>query len=382
VFPDGRGLIIDMGTVLALRGEADNRDHMFEEVSKTPLPEIVGKYGTYSEQSDIFHFGVLMWDTMAMVNPDVLRAASAAFHSGMENLLRDCLELEPRRRPNSVEEVLKRLDSLLLYLVADPSVVVPFHEACERGHVATVLRLLGQMSRSTNMIDQQNCIGQTPLFLAMENGHALIAHELLRRRARLDIKSHAGKTGLEQAFYHGHRAVVDLVLQRHWGGDDAGLMLSCCSHVAFLDILERLVARVDVNYAHPISKNTGLHIAANLQQIDVIRLLLSAGAKPALQNKDGWTPLHLACRHGDLRSADCLITALKGLQLGEAINAQEKLGRTPYMLAAVSDSLPVMQLLRNAGANTELRDAQGFTASQLAMGRGYESMARGSVSQS
>jgi len=252
VFPDGRGLIIDMGTALPLCGEIINCRDPFEIVSKIPVPEIVGKYGTYSEQSDIFHFGILLWDTAKLMKPEVLRSADQRFITQFENLVRDCVQFEPRRRPESMESVLKKLDSMLMILRNDrmPSSVVSFHEACERGHIGQVLEHLGTL-KETDVMNQKNCIGETPLILAMGNGHALIAKELLQHGARLDIKNSIGKTALDQAFFQGRREVVDLILTMKSTSITAPeLLLLCCNHVSFLDILERLilVPDIDINF--------------------------------------------------------------------------------------------------------------------------------------
>ena len=189
VLPDGRGVTSDMGTVLPLCAMADRARDPFEQVGKLTPPEIDGRCGTWSKESDIFQFGVLVFNTMVLVQRDVLCAFAFTFVSAVEDLVRDCLELEPRRRPPSTDVILRRLDSLLRLVLETgrASPVIPFHEACERGDLAAVLRSLRD---STIDVDEQKRIRQTPLFLAMENGHALIAHELLSCNARLDIRSH------------------------------------------------------------------------------------------------------------------------------------------------------------------------------------------------
>jgi len=58
---------------------------------------------------------------------------------------------------------------------------------------------------------------------------------------------------------------------------------------------------------------------------------------------------------------------LKQRNQGEFINEPEQLGRTAYMLAAVSKSTHVQELLIQAGARIEVRDKKGSTAAYLAM---------------
>lgn len=40
-------------------------------------------------------------------------------------------------------------------------------------------------------------------------------------------------------------------------------------------------------------------LACTKDSLPVVQLLVSAGASLHLTNKDGWTPLHVACRQGN-----------------------------------------------------------------------------------
>lgn len=47
-----------------------------------------------------------------------------------------------------------------------------------------------------------------------------------------------------------------------------------------------------------VGLNVPLHKAAELNQIEMCKLLLAAGANPSSQNKTGFSPLHIAARTG------------------------------------------------------------------------------------
>ena len=50
---------------------------------------------------------------------------------------------------------------------------------------------------------------------------------------------------------------------------------------------------------NPLDGNTALMMAANRGAIDVVRMLIAAGADVNAKAKDGWTPLEAATMIGD-----------------------------------------------------------------------------------
>lgn len=55
---------------------------------------------------------------------------------------------------------------------------------------------------------------------------------------------------------------------------------------------------------------TALHIAVLTGQINIIRMLIVGGASPIIRDRNGNTPLHLACSFGDLECVKALTTPL------------------------------------------------------------------------
>ncbi len=98
--------------------------------------------------------------------------------------------------------------------------------------------------------------------------------------------------------------------------------------------------RVDVD-AQDEDGHTGLQVAAANDQRDVLRLLLSSGADPALGNSSGWTPLHHACLHGHSDAARALIDAA-GAGAG-AVHARNRFGATPLHVAAAGGHLSTVK---------------------------------------
>ena len=93
------------------------------------------------------------------------------------------------------------------------------------------------------------------------------------------------------------------------------------------------------------SDNT-LHKAAGTSNPDVVKALISAGAKVnAKVGKYGQTPLHLAA--GKNSNPD-VVKAL--ISAGAKVNAKNKYGETPLHLAAFNKNPDVVKALVNAGA--------------------------------
>lgn len=86
---------------------------------------------------------------------------------------------------------------------------------------------------------------------------------------------------------------------------------------------------------------TSLHMAARIQSLDLVRVLLEAGANPNLVDGDRYTPTILACQ----------TSAFEGAELHQ-------------------QRLEILRLLQKAGANIHLRDAQGDSALLFAVDSG------------
>lgn len=99
-----------------------------------------------------------------------------------------------------------------------------------------------------------------------------------------------------------------------------------------------------------------LHIAAQDNQIEIIKRLLKNGANPNARNELDQTPLLLAALNGHEEAAKLLLAN------GAEVNAQDYSGLTALHLSAQYGHVKVMDQLFDAGANVKAKTfAQGLT---------------------
>jgi ankyrin repeat protein len=111
--------------------------------------------------------------------------------------------------------------------------------------------------------------------------------------------------------------------------------------------------------------NTPLHIAVNEGEPETAILLINAKADLNVQNNDGWTPLHVAVYYDAGEVAWMLIDASSDL------NVQGKNGDTPLHIAANEGNDYIVQMLIDAGADETILNAKGLRWDELIDGEEF-----------
>ena len=93
-----------------------------------------------------------------------------------------------------------------------------------------------------------------------------------------------------------------------------------------------------------------LHMLVRDRDLTWMGYLLSKGAKPDLQNRDGMTPLAVAAQIGWVEGADRM---LRG---GAKVDFPNKNGETPLILAVHNRDIAMVRLLLSRGANPNKAD--------------------------
>lgn len=124
--------------------------------------------------------------------------------------------------------------------------------------------------------------------------------------------------------------------------------------------------------------DTALHLAAAGYRLEIVRLLIAAGADPnAARNRRRSTPLHYAadgCVTGPAWDAKRQVATIRRLiQKGAAVNAQDANGATPLHRAVRTRCAAAVRLLLESGGDPTLPNQPGSTPFHLAVqntGRG------------
>jgi ankyrin repeat protein len=101
---------------------------------------------------------------------------------------------------------------------------------------------------------------------------------------------------------------------------------------------------------------TLLHCAVSLGMIEVVKQLISTGAKVNAKDDEGWTPLHIAARYQPN------VDILKYLVLqGANIKAKKKHGIIPLHLAAYKGNVEITEFLISQGTDIDVKDTNDWT---------------------
>lgn len=100
---------------------------------------------------------------------------------------------------------------------------------------------------------------------------------------------------------------------------------------------------------------TALHVAVETGNIEIVKMLLNAGAKVNAKSKSKQTPLSMI--DGDATPE--LVRLL--VERGADVNAQNDEGETPLMKATKEDRLEIVEVLLEAGADVHLKDKEDET---------------------
>ena len=112
-----------------------------------------------------------------------------------------------------------------------------------------------------------------------------------------------------------------------------------------------------------------LHIAAKIGNVTVINALRKAGEDIDSRTKnDRYTPLHIATKHGNIDAIKALIEA------GANIYAGDNFSLMPMHLAAMSKSANIVKELIKGGVAVHLANKNGFTPLHLAATHGTPDM--------
>lgn len=111
-------------------------------------------------------------------------------------------------------------------------------------------------------------------------------------------------------------------------------------------------------------KRSHLHLAAALGNVEVVKLLIAAGARCNVRDDNFLSPLHRACRNNHDLVVKCLIDA------GANIDDRDRNWITPLHVCAANNSLECVKLFMGKIVNKNVTDRHGSTALHHAANNG------------
>jgi cytohesin len=171
------------------------------------------------------------------------------------------------------------------------------------------------------------CPPQTPreqisdaLYTACRNAHEGVVRFLLSKEPDLSFRAYMGGTPLHWAYFGGSRRITELLEQA--GADQSARdhALNCTPRAfgicapanwGFASLVQKRLAEDPSLASLTDGWTSPLHEAARSGSVDVVQLLLDAGADPRLRDGNGNTPLEIAARCGFAAVVDRLDRASK-----------------------------------------------------------------------
>jgi ankyrin repeat protein len=173
----------------------------------------------------------------------------------------------------------------------------------------------------TNNLDQQNEVGNTALMLAIQGKHLQIASTLMKYPINTFLtnvwQENAFTSLAQQGYHYSHQ---HFVLTKE-------MVRRAAKQLPFIPEL-----KID-------GSNTLLGLAAELNEVKVLKKLIAKDADFTLPNQEGNTPLMLAIKQGHLLAADLLSS------LPNKLDQQNQEGDTALMLAVRLGQLQIATIL-------------------------------------
>lgn len=226
---------------------------------------------------------------------------------------------------------------------------LPFHLYARAGNLNKIKEVLQNCDGGDckSLLCKQNQEGETPLYIAAENGHALVVAEFLKY---LDL--HTASIGARSGYDPFHIA----------------------ARKGHVDVLRELLCTFpNLAMTADSSNTTALHTAATQGNIDVVNLLLETDSNLAkIARNNGKTVLHSAARMGHLDVVKAL------LQKDPSIGFRtDRKGQTALHMAVKGQNQDiVIELLKPDPSILSLEDSKGNTALHIATKKGRTQIVR------
>lgn len=115
------------------------------------------------------------------------------------------------------------------------------------------------------------------------------------------------------------------------------------------------VVIVCLHCAHTILLQTALHLATHMQQTEMIRKLLIAGAALDITDHKGNTPLHIAARFSSTKSLEEIIRYMSVQTILQVARIKNNEGLTCIHIAAKHGNMDTLRKFKNLGVDVDMQ---------------------------
>lgn len=247
----------------------------------------------------------------------------------------------------------------------------PLFYAASLGLNSIVAKLLD------NNVDPAECLGpksRTPLHMAVWGDMEGTVIQLLLDRSTilLEMENQHGETALQSAAMVNNHVAVSILLHYHANLDSGTSRngITALMYAAARDHVEVLKLLINAGADMNIADNEGLSASSWGAWNGcgaAVRLLLDAGADSRSQERDGKMLLHRASESGSVEIAQVL------LDLGANVLALDQEGKPPLHYCR---NIPMIDILLSHGANINSLDYNGRSCLHTAAERGHAGVIR------
>eukprot|EP00899_Mesostigma_viride_P021846 jgi/Mesvir1/29663/Mv21504-RA.1 len=255
-----------------------------------------------------------------------------------------------------------------------PDLQTPLLLALANGHTSLVHQLVATEGLDVNVKD---CLGRTAIMYALSAGVVAHVYELVERGADLFLTDSEGRGALHLAAEQDTPEMLDWLLDtlgKKKGKLDVEIadrdnvtpFFLCCRQGYIDAIVHMLDYGVNIERQCTSTGRTCLLEAAKHGHLRVVRTLLDKGALVTVTDTAGRTVLHelASCAHEDLDTALALVREV--VEKGVKLNSQDTNRNTALHDACACGQLRMVVLLLDLGANMMMENGAGLSPLQQA----------------
>jgi len=212
--------------------------------------------------------------------------------------------------------------------------------------------------------NHKNSDGMTPLMLAVKEQKLDAVKYLITKKAEIKIESGEGLTAYDYS-KQGDNKDIEAILEEIYHQDDNFFL--AIENGDEGKIKEFIKKGIDVNVVkNDINGNSAISAAVTLNEINILKLLISSKADINKKNKYGNTPLIIASENGNIDIVKMLLKSKAD------VNITNNFGSSALIMATQYCKTEVVQLLLKANADKSIKNLNNETALDCAKNNDYK----------